>query len=131
MSPRSGRFGTRKFTAPAAVVALAVGVFEWRRGPARSWLALGPAIGPCCYEVGPEVREAFRTTSGETTAAAWRRRNDRDVLDLRGAVVALLAAIGVERVTLIGPCTKCSPGFCSYRRDGADAGRQVSFIGWT
>jgi len=36
-----------------------------------------------------------------------------------------------ERVTVIGPCTKCSPDFCSYRRDGADAGRQVSFIGWT
>jgi YfiH family protein len=94
-------------------------------------VALGPAIGPCCYEVGPEVREAFRATSGETTAAAWQRRHDRDVLDLRRAVRALLEANGVERVTMIGPCTKCSPDFCSYRRDGADAGRQVSFIGWT
>jgi len=94
-------------------------------------VALGPAIGPCCYEVGPEVRAAFRAASGETTAAAWQLRNDRDVLDLRHAVRSLLHANGVERVTVIGPCTKCSPDFCSYRRDGADAGRQVSFIGWT
>ena len=99
--------------------------------PREVEVALGPAIGPCCYEVGPEVREAFRTTSGETTAAAWQRQHDRDVLDLRRAVGALLAANGVECVTMIGPCTKCSPDFCSYRRDGADAGRQVSFIGWT
>jgi len=99
--------------------------------PADVEVALGPAIGPCCYEVGPEVRIAFRATSGEATAAAWQRRNDRDVLDLRHAVRALLHANGVERVTVIGPCTKCSPDFCSYRRDGADAGRQVSFIGWT
>lgn len=94
-------------------------------------VALGPAIGPCCYEVGPEVREAFRATSGATTTAAWQRRHDRDVLDLRRAVRALLEANGVERVTVIGPCTRCSPDFCSYRRDGAGAGRQVSFIGWT
>jgi hypothetical protein len=32
------------YSAPAAVIALAVGLLEWRRGPARSWLALGPAI---------------------------------------------------------------------------------------
>jgi YfiH family protein len=94
-------------------------------------VALGPAIGPCCYEVGPEVHEAFRASSGETTADAWRVRNGRDVLDLRGALRAMLEANGVERVTVIGPCTRCSPDFCSYRRDGAIAGRQASFIGWT
>jgi hypothetical protein len=92
--------------------------------------AMGPAIGPCCYEVGPEVRAAFRTTSGETTADAWRRSGARDVLDLRVAVRALLYAAGVRRVDIVGPCTRCSPDHCSYRRDGAEAGRQVSFIGW-
>lgn len=92
--------------------------------------SIGPAIGPCCYEVGPEVRAAFRDASGETTAAAWSRRGDRDVLDLRLAVRALLDASGVGSVTVLGPCTRCSPEYCSFRRDGADAGRQVSFIGW-
>lgn len=91
---------------------------------------LGPAIGPCCYEVGGEVRDAFQKTSGDTTAAAWSQRNGRDVLDLRAAVSALFRAAGVTRVGSIGPCTRCSREHCSYRRDGADAGRQVSFIGW-
>jgi len=92
--------------------------------------SIGPAIGPCCYEVGPEVRAAFQAVSGETTAAAWSGRGDRDVLDLRRAIQALLDAAGVASVSVVGPCTRCSPTYCSYRRDGAAAGRQVSFIGW-
>ncbi len=91
---------------------------------------MGPAIGPCCYEVGDEVRTAFRARSGETTAAAWSQRAARDVLDLRAAVSALFRAAGVDAVVAIGPCTRCSTAFCSYRRDGARAGRQISFIGW-
>ena len=92
--------------------------------------AIGPAIGACCYEVGPEVRAAFRATSDDTTAVAWSRRGERDVLDLRRAVRALLEAAGVRDVAMLGPCTRCSPAYCSYRRDGSGAGRQVSVIGW-
>ena len=92
--------------------------------------ALGPAIGPCCYEVGPEVRAAFTALSGDVTASAWSHRRDRDVLDLRGALETLLRHDGVKCVVHVGPCTRCSTGYCSYRRDGVDAGRQVSFIGW-
>jgi len=92
--------------------------------------ALGPTIGACCYEVGPEVRDAFVRGSGDTTAAAWRPVGDRLMLDLRGAVEALLRRAGVREITTIGPCTRCSSEYCSYRRDGAGCGRQVSFIGW-
>ena len=98
--------------------------------PASVQAAIGPAIGACCYEVGPEVRAAFRQVSGDTTAVAWTRRDDRDVLDLRRAVQALLEAAGVRDVAILGPCTRCSPAYCSYRRDGSNAGRQVSIIGW-
>ena len=92
--------------------------------------ALGPTIGPCCYEVGPEVRAAFTARSGDVTASAWSHRGDRDVLDLRGALETLIRSGGVKRVVHVGPCTRCSRDYCSYRRDGIDAGRQVSFIGW-
>jgi hypothetical protein len=92
--------------------------------------SIGPAIGACCYEVGPEVRAAFIARTSDLTRAAWSRRADRDVLDLRGAVQAILAAAGVRLTTLLGPCTRCSPDYCSFRRDGAGAGRQASFIGW-
>ena len=122
--------GWRGASAGIVGVALAHLHEEFGVEPADLEAAMGPAIGPCCYEVGPEVHGAFRATSGETTAAAWRRRGEREVLDLRAAVRALLRAAGVARVATLGPCTCCSREHCSYRRDGADAGRQVSFIGW-
>jgi YfiH family protein len=100
-------------------------------GSARDIVAaIGPAIGPCCYEVGPEVRAAFQARTARLTARAWSRRRDRDVIDLRLAVTEILVAAGVARVTSIGPCTRCSPDHCSFRRDGAAAGRQASVIGW-
>jgi YfiH family protein len=94
-------------------------------------VCLGPAIGSCCYEVGAEVHAAFVGRTGAATEAAWARRNDRWMLDVRAAVRALLARGGVERTTIVGPCTRCSTDYCSYRRDGAGVGRQVSFIGWS
>lgn len=90
--------------------------------------AIGPTIGPCCYQVGPEVREAFAERTGETTASAWTPDGERLRLDLREAVRRLLGAAGVVRVALVGPCTSCSPELHSYRRDGGAAGRQLSFI---
>jgi YfiH family protein len=98
--------------------------------PGEVEACVGPAIGPCCYEVGPEVRRAFERGSGDVTAVAFSRRGDRDVLDLRRAVLALLETAGVRGASAIGPCTRCTPEYCSYRRDGGAAGRQVSFIGW-
>jgi len=93
--------------------------------------AIGPAIGPCCYQVGAEVREAFERRTGSVTAAAWTPDGDRLRLDLREAVRRLLLAVGVERVALVGPCTSCSPDLHSHRRDGQRAGRQLSFVAVT
>jgi YfiH family protein len=99
--------------------------------PAELQVAMGPAIGACCYEVGPEVRTAFTARTGDLTAPAWSRRGERDVVDLRIAIGCLLAAAGVARVGTVGPCTRCSAEYSSYRRDGTDAARQWSFIGWS
>jgi hypothetical protein len=92
--------------------------------------AIGPAIGGCCYEVGPEVLDAFRARTGDTTAAAWEQRGARLRVDLRLAARLLLARAGVTRTAVLGPCTTCGTGYHSYRRDGARTGRQLSFVGW-
>lgn len=92
---------------------------------------IGPAIGPCCYRVGEEVRTAFVARTGDVTTPAWRVGDDELRVDLRLAARLLLDAAGVRNANVVGPCTSCGDGWCSYRRDGARASRQLSFIGWT
>ena len=93
-------------------------------------VAIGPAAGGCCYEVGPEVAEAFSARTGNLTAAAWHAGARRQHVDLRQAAALLLGATGVADVTFLGPCTVCGPGYHSFRRDGSGTGRQLSFVGW-
>jgi hypothetical protein len=92
--------------------------------------ALGPGIGPCCYEVGDEVREAF-SPSG---AAFFRPGpNGRPHLDLRAANARQLADAGLlpEALHHVADCTRCRADlYPSYRRDGRGAGRMISFVGF-
>lgn len=92
--------------------------------------ALGPAIGPCCYEVGEEVREAL----GPGAAAAFRPGlRGRPHLDLRAAnrQQLLEAGLRAENIHSVEDCTACRPDlYHSYRRDGAGCGRMISYIGY-
>lgn len=80
--------------------------------------AIGPGIGPCCYEVGDEVAVPFRERFGAEVTPDGR-------LDLwRSAEVALRAA-GVGNVERTDLCTFCHPElFFSHRRDRGTTGRQ-------
>ena len=80
--------------------------------------AIGPGIGPCCYEVGEDIADAYRARFGE---AALRGRN----LDLWTVAESVLRAAGVESVERLDLCTACEPmRFFSHRRDGPVTGRQ-------
>jgi YfiH family protein len=80
--------------------------------------ALGPAIGPCCYEVGDEVAAPFREAFGDDVV------HDRS-LDLWTCVERALRAAGCSNVTHLGSCTSCNGDrFFSHRRDGGRTGRQ-------
>ena len=80
--------------------------------------AVGPAIGPCCYEVGDEVAEPFRVRFGPDVA---RGRN----LDLWTSAERALRAAGVEEVERVDLCTACHPElFFSHRRTGKPRGVQ-------
>ena len=87
--------------------------------------SLGPHVGPCHYEVGPEVVEALRPSAGPEEAWLRDRRVDLGAVLRHQLVAAGLRASAVETV---GGCTACDPGLASYRRDGGAAGRQWSAI---
>jgi YfiH family protein len=99
--------------------------------PDRIRVALGPSIGPCCFEVGPEVVDAFRAAFGEVPGMIVPGPR-KDHIDLRVAMRAELERAGVhpERVDDRPPCTRCEPDrFFSYRRDGQGGGVHMGFIG--
>ncbi|MCY3970383.1 MAG: polyphenol oxidase family protein [Acidobacteria bacterium] len=94
--------------------------------PARAEAWVGPAIGPCCYEVDDDV--AGRVESASDAEVVIRRPGRKPHLDLPLAASIQLAGLGVARVTRSGCCVRCDPNWWSYRRDGARAGRNHAFI---
>jgi YfiH family protein len=94
---------------------------------------LGPSIGPCCYQVGSELEQAFSDAGWSDDARARCFVHDRDTrLDLWSANADQLREAGVpaDSIHIAGLCTACHPDlFDSYRRDGAGTGRLVGFIG--
>ncbi|MBU1474307.1 MAG: peptidoglycan editing factor PgeF [Acidobacteria bacterium] len=101
--------------------------------PASSLTAvMGPCIGSDCYEVGPEVHQAFLNTGlslhsfhpGPSAA-------DKFLLDLKAANRHQMEKAGIppSRIFSLGPCTHCEPAMISFRRDRAECDRMFSFIG--
>ncbi|HKO38223.1 MAG TPA: polyphenol oxidase family protein [Solirubrobacterales bacterium] len=84
--------------------------------------AIGPGIGPCCYEVGGEVAAAFASL-GEGVA-------EGRMIDLPEAARRLLARAGVEEIESAALCTSCEEElFFSHRRDKGRTGRQAG-VAW-
>ena len=83
-------------------------------GTGETAAVIGPAIGPCCYEVGPEVSQRF-----DADLTVVRK------LDLWAAAERALRRAGVARVDRVDMCTRCNPGdFFSHRRSGRARGVQ-------
>ena len=97
-------------------------------------VALGPCIGPCCFEVGPEVAAAFLAAlpaalgSGVIHAVPGRKAH----IDLRRFQRLELEAAGVlpESIDASTACTFCDPAgrFFSFRRAGRATGQLVGFV---
>ena len=86
-------------------------------------VAIGPGIGVCCFEVGPEVFAQFHPEQGAVTGKAK--------VDLAETVSRQLRRNGITtgHLAAAGLCTRCRPDlFDSYRRDREAAGRMVSAI---
>jgi hypothetical protein len=79
--------------------------------------AVGPGIGPCCFEVGPEVAEMFAAVA----TTSW----GTDSVDLRAEASRQLP--GLEVWTANG-CTFHDPGWFSHRLEGTT--KRLGTIGW-
>jgi len=87
-------------------------------GSRRLAAAIGPSIGPCCYDVGEEVAAPFREAFGEDVVRDGK-------LDLWTSAERALRAAGLERVERADLCTSChGDRFFSHRRDHGRTGRQ-------
>jgi YfiH family protein len=123
----AGWRGTAAGVTRAAVRALVAAGSD----PRQLVAALGPAIGPCCYEVGAEVEEAFGKAGSRFFVPGERGRKH---LDTAAANQAQLEEMGIDRANIerVEFCTRCREDlFFSYRRDGAAAGRMISVVGFS
>jgi YfiH family protein len=95
--------------------------------PPSPIVVVGPAIGPCCYEVGEDLASQFEKKFGSKVLVKAEKRKPH--LDLQRTAYMQLQDAGVEEIEIANLCTFCHPDlFFSYRRDGS-SGRMMSFIG--
>jgi YfiH family protein len=119
--------------AAGVVTAGVSAVRELARRPSPLVAAMGPHIGPCCYEVDGPVVDALRGRFAHALEGASRpTRPGHVAIDLAALVREELVGAGLA-LDAIGvlpdACTHCDPErFHSYRRDGFAAGRLVHFI---
>ena len=123
----SGWRGTLK-----SAVGKAVRKIEKRGGVIENILAsLGPCIGQCCCEIGPDVAVEFETCFPEWPQILKKISESQWRLNLTETNRQHLLGKGLNpaKIDTIDICTHCRPDlFHSYRRDGEKAGRMISFI---
>jgi hypothetical protein len=98
--------------------------------------AIGPCIGPCCFEVGADVGETIARATSSSAIARRDEARGKVFVDLRAAVRVQLTELGLGDATIEDVpdrtsrgCTRCDAGrFYSYRRDGDSSGRLIAVI---
>ena len=97
--------------------------------PGQLRVAIGPAIGPKSFEVGLDTWQSL-SEAYPGVDSAFLVRDGRYFVDLWRLNEADLVAAGVllEHIDLLAVCTYEDHRFFSYRRDGAQTGRQAALI---
>ena len=143
--------GWRGLAARAPVIAVERMARDFGTRAADLLVAIGPAIGSCCYEVGPDVRTQFEQASiapaqlgrwfsarpvasglnPTMTSLSAVRREGHWFFDASQTARDELTSAGLTgtQIYVSGLCTASHRDvFCSYRRDGAPAGRMAAAI---
>ncbi|NNU82496.1 peptidoglycan editing factor PgeF [Geobacillus sp. BMUD] len=126
----AGWRGTARGIAPKMVQ-------RWREQeriePGAIYVAIGPAIGPCCYTVDDRVITGLRAALPKDRPLPWRETSPGQyALDLKEANRLQLIAAGVpnSHIYVSERCTSCEEAlFFSHRRDRGTTGRMLAFIG--
>lgn len=91
--------------------------------------AIGPCIGPCCFETGPEVPQALRACLGDRAKPFIQPEGEKFLVDLKGANRAILERAGVRQIAVSSECTRCLPRrYWSHRRTGQQRGSMAAVI---
>lgn len=91
---------------------------------------IGPAIGPCCYEVGPEVLAKAEQTFGGDSGLLQPQPSGAIHFDLPGAVRRQLQNLGVQHIEDSALCTSChTDEFFSHRAEHGRTGRFAVILG--
>ena len=91
--------------------------------------AIGPNIGPCCFETDREVPEAMIAALGDSALPYITAKGNKFHLDLKQINALFLRQAGVERITVSTDCTMCQwERFWSHRKTGGLRGSQGAFI---
>jgi len=116
----SGWRGTVQGAVRVAVDALAS---EFGSHPAEMVAAIGPSIGPCCYEVGEDVTTAVRSAFDRPKDLLSSANGSRPHFDLWAANRHWLVEAGVTRIEVAEICTACrTDDFYSYRAERGKTG---------
>jgi YfiH family protein len=95
-------------------------------------VVLGPCIAQACYEVGPDVREKFKSEGLQNGVFdSHPAKKEKYLFDLRETNRAQIIHVGVpeKNIFSVDLCTYCDSDLFSYRRDRGHAGRLINFIG--
>lgn len=94
---------------------------QFGTNPEDIWAAIGPSIGRCCFQVGPEVAAQFAADLHHESRVDLPEANRRQLIR---------AGVSPDRIVVSGLCTVClTREFHSYRRDKEKAGRMISAVG--
>lgn len=91
--------------------------------------AIGPCVGQCCFETGPEVAEAMIAGLGPEADEFCRPRGEKFYVNLKGINRRFLEKAGVQNISVTDQCTACdTEKYFSHRRMGDDRGSLASVI---
>ena len=96
--------------------------------PQDALAVIGPAIGGCCYEVRDDVASQFVSRFSGEGDWLFEKGDGKFLLDLVELNRIELCDAGVLEIEIMDVCT-CCQGLPSYRRDGSDTDKMISFVG--